>query len=92
MWTPTVELDALQKLDILENEWLPIVIEMSYQEAIKKSESEEFLEMLENAGFLPIWRTEPVEKVFDEVKTFEEYINKRLLIQVYKRIRKYNIV
>ena len=68
----TVDYSIEEKLEILEKEWLPIVIEKSS----KKQEAEEKINFSQKHGFLPI-----IEPEMMETKTFEEYLSSRVVIE-----------
>lgn len=72
----TINYSIEEKLEILEKEWLPIVIEKSSQKSIE----EETIEFLEHYGFMPMY-----EKSKKSVNTFQDYLNERPLILFSKR-------
>lgn len=66
----------LEKLDILEKEWLPIVIERSYRIVTNKTKAQKMISLFDDTGYMPIW----IEDIKDgylheDISTFEEYLD-----------------
>lgn len=87
-WELTSVLSALEKLEILEKEWLPIVIEHSYQKVVAQQQAKDMLGVFHKTGLLPIYGNYYMNEsyMFPE-ETFEEYLQKRPFLMQIERIK-----
>lgn len=77
----TVNYSIEEKFDILEKEWLPIVIQRTHDEYLERETIKEDMYNLFHFGIPPIRNQHLYKKIDDIVKTFEEYLNQRPILK-----------